>query len=146
MGDDLVVAVAGYKDRMDAFFSYIPGMMSRIGNHIDFPNYSAEELVQIAAVMAGQLEYDIDDNAYPVFQDYISRRMELPYFSNARTVRNAMDRARMNSAIRTFERFAIQGENGGVCSVEDLKAITAQDFQILLDDIVNADVDKRIFA
>eukprot|EP00531_Pseudo-nitzschia_arenysensis_P010454 CAMPEP_0116132220 /NCGR_PEP_ID=MMETSP0329-20121206/9431_1 /TAXON_ID=697910 /ORGANISM="Pseudo-nitzschia arenysensis, Strain B593" /LENGTH=411 /DNA_ID=CAMNT_0003626719 /DNA_START=129 /DNA_END=1364 /DNA_ORIENTATION=+ len=144
--DDLVVALAGYKDRMDKFFSYIPGMMSRIGNHVDFPNYSADELVKIASVMAYQLEYDIDDDAYPVFQDYISRRMELPYFSNARTVRNAMDRARMNSAIRTFERFAIQGENGGVCSVEDLKAITAQDFQILLDDIVNADVDKRIFA
>merc|ERR1712087_62235 len=91
--DDLVVALAGYKDRMDKFFSYIPGMMSRIGNHVDFPNYSADELVKIASVMAYQLEYDIDDDAYPVFQDYISRRMELPYFSNARTVRNAMDRA-----------------------------------------------------
>merc|ERR1719413_128901 len=144
--DDLVVALAGYKDRMDRFFSYIPGMMSRIGNHIDFPNYSAEELVQIAAVMAHQLEYDIDENAYPVFKDYIERRMDLPFFSNARTVRNAMDRARMNSAIRTFERFAINGENGGVCSVHDLKAITAGDFQVLLDDILNADVDKRIFA
>jgi hypothetical protein len=144
--DDLVVALAGYKDRMDTFFSYIPGMMSRIGNHVDFPNYSADELVQIAAVMADQLEYDIDDNAYPVFKEYIALRMDLPFFSNARTVRNAMDRARMNSAIRTFERFAINGENGGVCSVQDLKAITAHDFQILLDDIVNADVDKRIFA
>merc|ERR1712050_741114 len=107
--DDLVVAVAGYKDRMDKFFSYIPGMMSRIGNHINFPNYSPDELVKIAAVMAGQLEYDIDQNAYSVFKQYIERRMDLPYFSNARTVRNAMDRARMNSAIRTFERFAIQG-------------------------------------
>merc|ERR1712241_1454740 len=144
--DDLVVALAGYKDRMDKFFSYIPGMMSRIGNHVNFPNYSADELVQIAAVMAHQLEYDIEDSAYPVFKKYIEERMELPYFSNARTVRNAMDRARMNSAIRTFEKFAIQGENGGVCTVHDLKAITAQDFQILLDDIVNADVDKRIFA
>jgi len=144
--DDLVVALAGYKDRMDTFFSYIPGMMSRIGNHIDFPNYSADELVQIASVMAEQLEYDIDDDAYPVFHDYISRRMELPYFSNARTVRNAMDRARMNSAIRTFDKFAIGGENGGICTVHDLKAITAQDFQVLLDDIVNADHDKRIFA
>jgi len=144
--DDLVVALAGYKNRMDTFFSYIPGMMSRIGNHVDFPNYSADELVQIAAVMANQLEYDIDDDAYPIFKEYIALRMELPFFSNARTVRNAMDRARMNSAIRTFERFAINGENGGVCSVQDLKAITAHDFQILLDDIVNADVDKRIFA
>jgi probable Rubsico expression protein CbbX len=144
--DDLVVAVAGYKDRMDKFFSYIPGMMSRIGNHIDFPNYTSDELVKIAAVMARDLEYDIDDNAYATFQQYIEARMELPFFSNARTVRNAMDRARMNSAIRTFERFAINGENGGVCTVSDLKNISSQDFQILLDDILNADVDTRIFA
>lgn len=144
--DDLVVCVAGYKDRMDAFFSYIPGMMSRIGNHIDFPNYKSDELVKIAQVMARDLEYDIDPDAFPVFQAYIERRMELPYFSNARTVRNAMDRARMNSAIRTFEKYAINGENGGFCSVDDLKSIKAADFQILLDDILSADVDKRIFA
>lgn len=144
--DDLVVAVAGYKDRMDKFFSYIPGMMSRIGNHIDFPNYSADELVKIAGVMAHQLEYDIAPNAYPVFKEYIEKRMELPYFSNARTVRNAMDRARMNSAIRVFEKYAIRAENGGFCTTEDLKSITAEDFQVLLDDINNADVDRRIFS
>jgi len=144
--DDLVVAVAGYKDRMDTFFSYIPGFASRVGNHIDFPNYNPDELVKIAAVMARDLEYDISYDAYPVFQRYIEERMKLPYFSNARTVRNAMDRARMNSAIRTFERFAIQGENGGFCTVEDLKNIQADDFQVLLDDIVNADQSKRIFA
>jgi len=144
--DDLVVAVAGYKDRMDAFFSYIPGMMSRIGNHIDFPNYSADELVQISDVMSRDLEYDIEPAAFEVFKKYIEARMELPYFSNARTVRNAMDRARMNAAIRTFDRFAINGENGGECTVDDLKSIAPEDFQILLDDILNADTDKRIFA
>jgi len=144
--DDLVVAVAGYKDRMDKFFSYIPGMMSRIGNHIDFPNYQADELVKIAGVMAKDLEYDIAPEAYPVFQNYIEKRMRLPYFSNARTVRNAMDRARMNSAIRTFERFAINRDNGGFCTVDDLKLITPYDFQVLVDDIDNADVAKRIFA
>merc|ERR1712127_88754 len=144
--DDLVVALAGYKDRMDRFFSYIPGMMSRIGNHIDFPNYSADELVQISRVMARDLEYDISPAAFPVFKSYIEHRMALPYFSNARTVRNAMDRARMNSAIRTFEKYAIQGQNGGMCSVDDLKSIAADDFQVLLDDILNADADTRIFA
>jgi len=144
--DDLVIAVAGYKDRMDKFFSYIPGMMSRIGNHIDFPNYGADELVDIAAVMARDLEYDISEDAFPVFKNYIEALMELPFFSNARTVRNAMDRARMNSAIRTFDKFAIEGENGGVCTVGDLKNISAEDFQVLLDDIVNADASKRIFA
>jgi len=144
--DDLVVAVAGYKDRMDKFFSYIPGMMSRIGNHIDFPNYQAEELVAIAEVMSRDLEYDIDHDALPVFKEYIDLRMHLPFFSNARTVRNAMDRARMNAAIRTFQKFAIDGENGGICTVEDLKCIRKDDFQVLVDDIVNADSSKRIFA
>jgi len=144
--DDLVVTVAGYKDRMDKFFSYIPGMSSRIGNHIDFPNYSADELVQIASVMARDLEYDISSRAFPVFHQYIEKRMELPYFSNARTVRNAMDRARMNSAIRIFEKYAIEGENRGKCTVAELKTIDAVDFQVLLDDILYADASKRIFA
>eukprot|EP00520_Triparma_pacifica_P012579 CAMPEP_0118632842 /NCGR_PEP_ID=MMETSP0785-20121206/669_1 /TAXON_ID=91992 /ORGANISM="Bolidomonas pacifica, Strain CCMP 1866" /LENGTH=378 /DNA_ID=CAMNT_0006523657 /DNA_START=138 /DNA_END=1274 /DNA_ORIENTATION=- len=144
--DDLVVAVAGYKDRMDAFFSYIPGMQSRIGNHIDFPNYKVDELVGIAEVMARDLEYEIDAEAYKTFTEYIKVRMDLPYFSNARTVRNAMDRARMNAAIRTFQRFAIDGENGGNCSIDDLKRIGAQDFQVLLDDVTAEDSDRKIFS
>jgi len=144
--DDVVVAVAGYKDRMDKFFSYIPGMMSRIGNHIDFPNYGADELVEIAEVMAKALEYDIEPDAYATFKEYIVLRMDLPFFSNARTVRNAMDRARMNSAIRIFDKYVIRGENDGKCTEEDLKAITCADFQVLIDDIVNADADKRIFS
>jgi len=72
--------------------------------------------------------------------------MDLPYFSNARTVRNAMDRARMNSAIRTFQRFAIDGENGGECTVEDLKRIDSMDFQVLLDDVTAEDSDRKIFS
>jgi hypothetical protein len=72
--------------------------------------------------------------------------MKLPYFSNARTVRNAMDRARMNSAIRTFDRFAMNGENGGMVSIEQLKAIGAADFQVLLDDITAADAGNKIFS
>jgi len=144
--DDLVVAVAGYKDRMDSFFSYIPGFASRIGNHIEFPNYMPDELVQIAGVMAEQLEYQIDPMAFPVFKNYIEKRMELPYFSNARTVRNAMDRARMNSAIRLFEKYAIQGQNYGQITAQELMSISPDDFQVLVDDIDNADAEKRIFA
>ena len=144
--DDLVVAVAGYKDRMEKFFSYIPGMSSRIGNHIDFPNYTSKELVGIAEVMARDLQYEIGPEAFDTFQTYIDERMKLPYFSNARTVRNAMDRARMNAAIRTFQRFAIDGENGGQCTIEDLKSIGCEDFQVLLDDITAADAEKKIFS
>merc|ERR1712134_156976 len=90
--EDLVVVLAGYKDRMDKFFSFIPGMSSRIGNHIDFPNYGVEELVEIGQVMCRDLEYEMDPSAVPVFREYIAKRAQMPYFSNARTVRNAVDR------------------------------------------------------
>uniref|UniRef100_A0A7S3NM12 AAA+ ATPase domain-containing protein n=1 Tax=Aureoumbra lagunensis TaxID=44058 RepID=A0A7S3NM12_9STRA len=137
--EDLVVVLAGYKDRMDRFFSYIPGMNSRIGNHIDFPNYEVDELFEISQVMARDLEYNLAPGAGDVFKQYIQRRMSMPFFSNARTVRNAMDRARMNSAIRTFE-IAINGPNPYVTR-EDLMSITAADFQVILDEALAAPDD-----
>merc|ERR1712188_276152 len=135
--EDLVVVLAGYKDRMDKFFSFIPGMSSRIGNHIDFPNYQIDE---ISKVMARDLDYEMTDEAGEVFKKYIERRMAMPFFSNARTVRNAMDRARMNAAIRVFDQ-AIAGANNGDVGAEDLKAITADDFQVILDEALAAEDD-----
>jgi len=81
--DDLVVAVAGYEDLMQNFFNNIPGMMSRIGNHIKFPNYEVDDLMLIAGVMSKDLEYDFEPGAIEVFGQYIEERMKLPYFSNA---------------------------------------------------------------
>merc|ERR1712070_710921 len=132
--EDLVVVLAGYKDRMDKFFSFIPGMSSRIGNHIDFPNYEVDELFEISKVMSRDLDYEMTDEAGDVFKKYIERRMAMPFFSNARTVRNAMDRARMNSAIRVFN----EGLGGQQITVGDLKQIKSQDFQIILDEIIAA--------
>jgi len=137
--EDLVVVLAGYKDRMERFFSFIPGMNSRIGNHIDFPNYEVDELFEISRVMARDLEYVLAPGADEVFKSYIKRRMEMPFFSNARTVRNAMDRARMNSAIRVFDQ-AVNGYNPMV-SREDLMSITAADFQVILDEALAAPDD-----
>merc|ERR1712100_484669 len=85
------VVLVGYKDRMDKFFSFIPGMSSRIGNHIDFPNYEVDELFEISKVMSRDLDYEMTDEAGDVLKKYIERRMAMPFFSNARTVRNAMD-------------------------------------------------------
>jgi probable Rubsico expression protein CbbX len=132
--EDLIVVLAGYKDRMDRFFSFIPGMSSRIGNHIDFPNYEVDELVDIAKVMIRDLEYELEPSAEVVFKNYIDQRKKMPFFSNARTVRNAMDRARMNSAIRVFN----EGLSGQTITVKDLKQIKSQDFQIILDEILAA--------
>jgi len=135
--EDLIVTLAGYKDRMDRFFSFIPGMSSRIGNHIDFPNYEKDELVEIAQVMARDLQYSMDDSAAAKFQEYIDLRMQFPFFSNARTVRNAMDRARMNSAIRVFNEAVVASSGDGMVSAMDLATITESDFQILLDELVH---------
>ena len=125
--EDLVVIIAGYKDRMDKFFSFIPGMSSRIGNHIEFPNYEADELLSIAKVMVRDLEYEMSPKAEPIFFEYIKKRMTMPYFSNARTVRNAVDRARMRAAIRLFNTATKSGANGMV-SKKDLMTLEKEDF------------------
>jgi len=125
--EDLVVILAGYKDRMDKFFSFIPGMSSRIGNHIEFPNYEADELLSIAKVMVRDLEYVMSASAEPIFYEYIKKRMTMPYFSNARTVRNAVDRARMRAAIRLFNTATSSGANGMV-SKKDLMTLEKNDF------------------
>jgi probable Rubsico expression protein CbbX len=125
--EDIVVVLAGYKDRMDSFFSFIPGMSSRVGNHIEFPNYEPEELVGIAKVMVRDLEYEMAPDAEPVFFEYIKKRMTMPYFSNARTVRNAVDRARMRAAIRLFNK-AFDPSSDGMVSKAELMTLEKSDF------------------
>lgn len=98
--DDLVVIFAGYKNRMDRFFSSNPGMSSRVAHHIDFPDYQPSELQQIAQLMLSTMQYKFDQKATEVFGDYLTRRMEQPHFANARSVRNALDRARLRHASR----------------------------------------------
>ena len=100
--DDLVVILAGYKQRMDIFFQSNPGMASRIAHHIDFPDYREEELFSICELMLGKLNYRFDDEATGAMRDYIGRRMRQPHFSNARSIRNALDRARLRQANRLF--------------------------------------------
>jgi probable Rubsico expression protein CbbX len=125
--EDIVVVLAGYKDKMDKFYGFIPGMNSRIGNHIEFPDYEADELVEIGKVMCRELEYTMDANAIEAFRAYMAKRMTMPFFSNARTVRNAIDLARMASAVRIFSEKTSPGSNGMVTE-EELRTITAADF------------------
>lgn len=98
--EDLVVILAGYKDRMNRFFESNPGMSSRIAHHIDFPDYNLEELRQIADLMLESMQYRFDEQSRTVFADYLTRRMAQPHFANARSVRNALDRARLRHASR----------------------------------------------
>lgn len=100
--EDLVVILAGYKDRMDKFFHSNPGMRSRIAHHIDFPDYDPEELLAIAKLMLAEQNYCLSQAGEEAFGEYIRLRMKLEHFANARSVRNALDRARLRQANRLF--------------------------------------------
>nr|YP_010619831.1 Rubisco expression protein [Symphyocladia marchantioides]WAX03844.1 Rubisco expression protein [Symphyocladia marchantioides] len=100
--DDLVVIFAGYKEKMDKFYESNPGLSSRVTNHVDFPDYTAEELLKIAKLMLEEQQYKFATDADGVLLDYAERRMKQPHFANARSIRNAIDRARMRQANRIF--------------------------------------------
>ena len=119
--DDLVVILAGYKSKMERFFQSNPGMRSRIAHHIDFPDYTEDELLAIARLMLAQMNYRFSPEAEEVFRDYIRRRMRMPHFANARSVRNALDRARLRQANRLF------AARGRALTREDLMTIQPED-------------------
>ncbi len=121
--DDLVVILAGYKNRMDTFFRSNPGMSSRVAHHIDFPDYTPDELFAITEQMALGWNYGFDDDARVALRDYIAARVRQPHFANARSMRNALDRARLRQASRLFD------DAGGATDVLALQTITAADIR-----------------
>jgi len=121
--DRLVVILAGYKDRMDEFFRLNPGMSSRVAHHIDFPDYTAEELLQIGQLMLSAENYVFSPDAERAFRDYVIRRMGRPRFAHARSVRNGIERARLRHANRIYE--AVRG--GAAPTTEMLTQIEATD-------------------
>jgi len=104
--DDLVVILAGYKERMERFFACNPGFSSRIAHHLEFPDYAPEELLEIAERMAARMSYRLSAAARESMSEYIARRMARPRFANARSIRNALDRARLRQANRLFARMS----------------------------------------
>ena len=124
--DDLVVILAGYKDRMDTFFQSNPGMSSRIAHHIDFPDYTTAELLDIATKMVGNMHYHLDEKAVAAMREYIALRQAQPHFANARSIRNALDRARLRHANRVFDMASQQNVNA---SIADLSTITEADIR-----------------
>ncbi|MDZ4142821.1 MAG: CbbX protein [Methylotenera sp.] len=124
--DDLVVILAGYKDRMDTFFQSNPGMSSRIAHHIDFPDYSQHELLEIAQKMVAAMHYQFDEKALAAISEYIEQRKTQPHFANARSIRNALDRIRLRHANRIFEIASGAKTNA---TIEDLSTITEADIR-----------------
>ena len=100
--DDLVVIFAGYKDRMDSFYESNPGLASRVANHIDFPDYTSDELLKIGRLMLEEQQYRLTQEGETLLLEYLDRRKERPLFANARTIANAIDAARMRHANRMF--------------------------------------------
>jgi len=121
--DDLVVILAGYKDRMQRFFESNPGMSSRIAHHIDFPDYAEDELFAIAELMLTEMQYRLDEKAKRTLVEYIALRRQQPHFANARSIRNALDRARLRHANRLFAC------RKGALTREDLITIAAEDIR-----------------
>lgn len=124
--EDLVVVLAGYKDRMDTFFQSNPGMSSRIAHHIDFPDYGQTELLAIAQKMVADMHYQLDEQATDAMRDYIAQRQAQPHFANARSIRNALDRARLRHANRVFD---LLSQANCHASITDLSTITEADIR-----------------
>lgn len=120
--DDLVVILAGYKERMDTFFQSNPGFHSRIAHHLDFPDYTLDELMAIAELQAQQQQYCFDDDARCAFREYLERRIRQPHFANARSVRNALDRIKLRQANRLIH-------GGGQIPTSELKRLDAADIR-----------------
>lgn len=122
--DDLIVILAGYKDRMDKFFHSNPGMRSRIAHHVDFPDYRPDELLAIAKLMLAQQNYRFSAEGEKAFAEYIPLRMKMDHFANARSIRNALDRSRLRQANRLF------AASGRKLTRTDLITIEAEDIMV----------------
>lgn len=107
--DDLVVVLAGYRERMDEFFTANPGMRSRIAHHIEFPDYTLGELEAIGRLMLREEEYELAPDAVPVLRATLERDRKQGHFANARSVRNLLEAARLRHASRLL---ATGGEVG----------------------------------
>ncbi|OGO58112.1 MAG: CbbX protein [Chloroflexi bacterium RBG_16_72_14] len=122
--EDLVVILAGYGDRMARFFESNPGMSSRVAHHIDFPDYTPDELHAIALLMLGRLDYRLSPDGDTALVEYIARRRERPSFANARSIRNALDRARLRQANRLYRQRGVPLTRDALMTIEaaDIRA------------------------
>ncbi|GAB3630158.1 Stage V sporulation protein K [Pandoraea terrae] len=126
--EDLVVILAGYKDRMDRFYESNPGMSSRIAHHIDFPDYNVDELLRISDLMLESMQYRFDERSRMVFADYLERRMAQPHFANARSVRNALDRARLRHASRLLRSSDVVTDDSALTTITPADLLASRVF------------------
>lgn len=129
---DFVVCLAGYRDLMTRMLTANVNLMSRIGNWIDFPDYADQELLEISSLLAHNYGYHYDAATQQKFVEFMNLRKEFPYFSNARTVRNCMERARRISATRILREGLSEGK---LFTLSELQTFAPADFQLMIDEV-----------
>ncbi|GAY08881.1 CbbX protein [Pseudonocardia sp. N23] len=137
--DDLVVILAGYQDRMDTFFAANPGMQSRVAHHVTFPDYTVPELEQIGVLMTKDIGYTFSDEAQDVLTRYLQRRVGQPWFANARSVRNAVERARLRQAKRLLETGDAKVDLKALTTIEAADLLSSRVFDTAPDEVLTAE-------
>jgi len=141
--DDLVVILAGYKDRMNTFFASNPGMRSRIAHHLEFPDYSAEELFAIGKLILAEQNYRFSEEGEKAFMQYVQKRMQLPHFANGRSMRNALDRARLRQANRLLKSQSRNLTRTDLMTIEAEEIYASRVFTEELPDSIEDPVSPR---
>ena len=132
--DNFVVIFAGYKDKMDVFYKSNPGLSSRVAHHIDFPDYSNQELLDIAYLLLDNQNYCFSNEASSVFERYINLCGELPFFANARSIRNALDRAKLRQANRLFSKMKESFTKDELMTIESEDILASRVFKGLVEE------------
>lgn len=133
---DFVVVLAGYRNLMTKMLNANLNLMSRMGNWIDFPDYNDGELLEISGLLANNYGYKYSPRAQAKFVEFMNLRKEFPYFSNARTVRNAMERARRVAATRILNDAL---DNGTKYTMDEIQSFSEVDFQLMINEISRLD-------
>jgi AAA+ superfamily predicted ATPase len=118
--DDFVCIMAGYTDEMNQFIDHNPGLRDRIAFHIDFPDYTANELVEIFKKISRESDYRVSQSAERVLREYFSCALTATdkNFSNGRLARKVLERARFKQAMRS---------DSNVIASADVRAAIASD-------------------
>lgn len=138
---DFIIVLAGYRNLMTRMMNANLNLMSRMGNWIDFPDYDDAELVQISDLLARDYGYSYPEPARAKFVEYMNLRKQFPYFSNARTVRNCMERARRVAATRILNDAM---DNGTKYTMSQIQTFGVADFQKMVDEIKNLPRDTML--
>ena len=105
--NEFILILAGYKREMDFFLMSNPGLRSRFPIHMDFKDYSIEELMDIAEIMAKKRQYEITlEGRKILFKLLVEKRLNYGYdkFGNAREVRNIIEKAIRKQALRLSKK------------------------------------------